>query len=595
MAKAKDDSLGIAPPVDSDEHKRILSRALARIDEAEQLHRQLVPSWIDNYREFRAMASKSQKRKLSWQTALRHPYIGEQVMALVPRYAESMAEWEVTPGLGVDREVARKQQRALNYWTGRDGIPHKSTVVALYQMLFGVTWTTTGFDYRSVQRRVVDRNTGKPHLLDVVTRNQPTMQVGHPLDVMWDPRATFFENLRYVTVRTLTTKRQLRALERRVVKDEDGTVTYRGRYENTKDVHGLGELRRGEVDAFPNAPELPAHVNARAGGDESVELLTVYDRERDELITVANRQVVVRHQNPMPWWHGDIPVSCAVTSPDVGVLHGIPDVEWMAPIQRMLHEIEQSQLDNTRLQMDFILLVRDTVEDLNALELAPGAKWPVEDPSDIQALQYPQPQMMADSAIEQLRGRLQAIAGTGYMTGSDPGAMGMSQDTASGLMSIIEQGNIKIDHRAALLRQMWDRIGSQWVSLGGQYLEDSLILPSAQGEDPVPVQPAEMAQETFVTARMDSRPGLESLRQARFGQIAQAAQMLIGTPIPTAEGMKSFSLEPIVDELADLLKRPSEDFLHREEQAAPAAPGPMDQVLAAQPGGGVMMPGMPGQ
>lgn len=578
MAAADDGRM--AAPCGSEEHRSRLQHVLSRLSSAEELHKRLVPGWLENYRAFRAMPTSATPRdREDWQSDVRSPYVAEQVLTMQPRMVEGrpavdvMRQDPTTP-----EQVARAQSRYLSHNLWIDSFPMKSARLALHTILFGVGWSKQSFLHEQRIRDVVNRHTGQRERVPLTIANRPTSSIPHPINSLWDPTAETLETARYVIMRTVTTVGQVRAKERKQVevRQPDGTrkKQWVGIYSNTEHVHEGG--RTGQDEQFPNQldiPDPPSYVKDQCKGGR-VELLEVLDKELDRIFTVANRSVLLRDQR-MPWWHGEIPVACAVTTPDVGTLHGIAEVDWIRPLQEMLWLLENQRLDNTRLQMDMVLLVRDTLMDIDDYQLAPGAKWPVTNMDDVQVLQYAQPQLASFQDIESIRGRLQAIIGSAFMTGGDSSAMGVNQETASGLLSIIEEGNRRVDFRMNLMRLCYERMLQQQLSDAAQFLEDQVFVPGgARGSDPIPVSPEVLAAKSWVRVTLGSETGLKSLRQQMAAGLLQAAQLFKGTPIPTPDGMRMFNEKPLVEIMAEAWDKEPEEFLFD--------PALMQQVQQAQ-------------
>lgn len=593
----------MAPVFGSDEHTKCLTHFNGRLAQGEQQQNLIVPAWIENYKAFRAMpTAASVTGKADWQSDIRNPYVAEQVLTMLPRLVEGKPAVDILRMDPSDpADVERVQRRWMTHTLWLDGFPMKAARVALNTILFGVGWSMQSYYREQVTRTLLNPETGLGERKKLTVASRPTMSVPHPMDVMWDPTAETMETARYVITRKFVSLAQLRSQERREVDTPDGTGSkWVGRYSNTEHVKGTGKDRSDWQ--LPNEIDVPNYVLARGGGSR-VELLQLLDKELDRIVVVANRQVIVR-DTPLANLHGQLPIAAAVTTPDVQRLNGIAEVDWIRPLQEMLWLLENQRLDNTRLQMDMVLLVRDTIMELDDYKQAPGAKWAVQNPDDVTVLQYPQPQLASVGDMEMLRGRLQAIIGSAYMTGGD--ASGVNQDTASGLMSIIEEGNRRVDFRMNLMTLFYDRVLMQMLSDGAQYITaaDRLFVPGAKpGEDPIPVAPDVLAAKSWVQVRMSSETGMRSLRQQMAQGLMQAAQMFQGTPIPTANGIMAFNPMPIIETVADAYDKEPSEFLfdmqalqakQQQEQMAAAASAQAQQAgnptQVVMPGGGTPLP-----
>lgn len=597
MAKADDKAL-VAPPHGSDEHRKCLEHVLQRVRAAQAAHDLLVPEWIENYKAFRALPGRNYPTgKAPWQTDYRPPYVAEQVNTLLPRLVEGNPRSQVLPGAPeTSWEAARAQEQYLNFSLHQDEYALKSARWALTTLLFGSGWSKQGFLSQNVMRDFVVNGKHERRMLSIANRG--TQTIGHPFDVMGDPNAPTLETSRYVVWRTMSTVGQVHANRRRRVRTREGVERWTGRYDNVGEVGPFGAAIREYQLPNDLTGQIPEHVNVRTKG-QAVELLEVFDRETDRVYTIANRQVVLRDQ-PMPWWHGQLPVALAITMPDIGTMLGISKVDDMRGMQENLWLREQQVIDNARLQTDFVLLIRDTVMNMDAYQLGPGAKWPVENMDDVQALQYPQPQLASQADLEMVRGRLQSFAGTGYMNGAGSGQSGFDQNTASGLIAIIEENNRGTDFAFTMMRYAHERAQMQMLSDAAQFLEDEVFVPGAsRGKDPIMVNPDLLAAKTWVRVTLGSETGMKSLKQQMSTTLLQAiAQIPPETPIPTPAGLKQLSYLPVIEALADSYDRDAEDFLTdmQQAQAMTAPTDPAAMMLAAMEQGanpGMVVPQLP--
>jgi len=574
-----------APPVDSAEHKEILEYAMNLVRTAEEPHKNLVPEWMDNYRAFMTLPTNNTPiPEKDWQSDVRTPYIAEQILTMLPRIVEGRPTIDILKNnSATSDDIVKAQKQYLRHVIHEDNFSFKSSLQGLNNLLFGIGYTKQSFLYETRKRSFANRFTGEIGSKLLVVNNRPTMTVGHPFDVMPDPAAQIFENARFIVWRTIVSVSQVHANKRRK-ENHNGKECIVGRYENTQHVKACGVDQRSEK--FINEHnEYASWLNSAVA--KRVEILEVFDAEKDCITTIANRSVVLRAHR-MPWWHCQIPVSAMVTTPALGSVIGTAETYWMKPLQEHLHMMENHKMDNQRLQMDAVLLINDSIFDKDDFELSPGAKWPVNNPNDVQALQYAQPQLASEGDLQMLRGRLQSIVGSAYMTGGEN--PGMNQDTASGLLSIIEEGNRRVDYRMNLARIGYERALQQMLSDASQYLEHVVYVPGdSRTKDPIPVSPEDLAEKNHVRVTLGSETGLKSLRQQQVQNILMASQGLMGTPIPTPEGMKSFNPMPLIEIMADSVDRDPEEFLIDMQQLQNAVPNPaaqavMGQEAAATPG-----------
>src|SRR5499427_9283352 len=147
---------------------------------------------------------------------------------------------------------------------------------------------------------------------------------------------------------------------------------------------------------------------------------------------IGNRKVVLRPWEKNPFWHGGYPFVVASSMPQPFTTIGMSDVELIAELQEMLWEIANQRFDNTELINNAIYLFRSDIEDPDAFEFYPGARWLVEDPNQVQPLTPPYQLIEATLQTESLlKGDLQNITqAMPFASGTDSATV--DQKTATG-------------------------------------------------------------------------------------------------------------------------------------------------------------------
>lgn len=583
----------VAPDVDSDEHADCLKYVLDCVTEGEQNQQQYVDPWVESYRSFMALASATKQRKSrrpQWQSDIRNPYVYEQFMTLLPRMVDPNFKVDLIPQqIGTPRQSLRAGEKLIEHTLRRDLWFTKQAQLMQITMLFGIGWVKTSWLYEEKMRRrrstAMEQAMGAGAFQDILVpiNDRATNTVCHPFDVLWPARALTLETAGWVIHRYFDTVPNIRKKARK--RGEDGRLM--GLYDNTDQVQGGAKQRDHQL---PNEIEIPKLVTGRMLGNE-VEVIELYSRERDRLYTVVNRQIVLRDVR-MPFWHGDVPMSMAITQPDVQQLVGINETHMLQSLQRMLWLLENQRLDNTRISMDIVLLIKDTVEDIGDFVLEPGAKWPVTNMNDVQPLTMPQPQVASSQDLEMLRGRMQALSGMTYLGGADQGAMGVNQNTASGLMAIQEESNRRVDFRLQLVRELcYQRVCDQTLALAQQFMDEPVVLPvDGRTQEMLTVTPELIGPKMWAHSRVLSDSLSKTLKGNNANQMMQSVAALMSAPIQTPLGPKNVSPYPVLELAAESIDRDVNDFL-----VDPPAPDPMQ--LMAQMGAGTAPPnpeGVPG-
>jgi hypothetical protein len=147
---------------------------------------------------------------------------------------------------------------------------------------------------------------------------------------------------------------------------------------------------------------------------------------------VGNRTVLLRDIEDNPFWHGNYPFVVCSSMPQPFSTIGMSDIELIQEIQEMLWEIGNQRLDNTELVNNAVYLIRNDVQDPDAFEFYPGARWPVEDTGQVQALQPPYQLIQATLETEALlKGDLQNVTQSAPFAGGTQTST-VDQTTATG-------------------------------------------------------------------------------------------------------------------------------------------------------------------
>lgn len=584
----------VAPPPGSREHEACRRYIMECVEAGENLQGGYIEEWQENARAFYAMASKGAVRKAPWQSDTRNPYVFEQIMTLLPRLVDPRPRFDFipqTPGAG--REQVRASEHTVDYYMWRDNFNVQQARLMLPTCIFGVGWMKTSWKFRQVDRLIAAKpheilappyGPGLPPLREekVTVDDRAIGTVCHPYDVLWDPQAVTMETADWVAHRVFMSHDQLRAKRRR---KDPRTGRMIGLYENVDEV---GESMRERDWQLPN--EVPQHVEERRKKDQ-VEVIELWSRSRDRLYVIANRSIVLRDiRNPL--LHADLPFSSAITQPDILKLVGISEVSMLTSLQQMLWLLENQKLDNTRLNMDTVLLIRDTVENFDELIIEPGARWPVMNPQgDVQPLQMPQPQLAATSDIESLRARLQAITGMTYLSGASGGNMGVDQNTATGIMSLQEESNRRVDFRLGLVRSLcYERHADQTLQLAQQFMTSPIThRPDGRHGEVVQIDPTLIAQKMWVRSTLLTDTLSKSIKSQNANTALAAIQPFLGTPLPNG---KQLNPVPAFELLAQSMDTDLEEWM---QDPPPVDPSAMAAMMGGQPPSGGATPSAPGE
>lgn len=138
---------------------------------------------------------------------------------------------------------------------------------------------------------------------------------------------------------------------------------------------------------------------------------------------IGNRYVELRSLEAAPFWHGGYPYILNSSMPQPFSTRGVSDVELVEALQEVYCELLNQKLDNIELINNAVLLIRSDVEDPDAFEHYPGARWPTDGkPSDTADWLMPPYQLaeITGSAEGQILGMMQNVtSAVPFASGAD--------------------------------------------------------------------------------------------------------------------------------------------------------------------------------
>jgi hypothetical protein len=273
-----------------------------------------------------------------------------------------------------------------------------------------------------------------------------------------------------------------------------------------------------------------------------IEVLEYWGMRQGEIqrAYVGNRTVVLRDWEKNPFWHHQYPFVVASSMPQPFSTIGFSDIELVAELQEMLWEIANQRFDNTELINNAIYLFRSDMEDPDSFEFYPGARWLVEDPAMVQALQPPYQLIQATLETEALiKGDLQNI------TQAAPFAAGaqtqtVDNKTATGATIVMNAAQQTLASKKFYVQQGLRQEAQMRLKNCQQFISDfrlvSIMGPKGQ-QAFRSVGPLEIQGDFLVSLRLVGESQLRQERRAEASSVLQQLQQVFaqsyisGTPI----------------------------------------------------------------
>ncbi len=294
---------------------------------------------------------------------------------------------------------------------------------------------------------------------------------------------------------------------------------------------------------------------------------------------IGNRRVKLREEETNPFWHGEYPFVLGSSMPQPFSPRGVSDIELIEELQEILWELMNQRLDNIELINNAIMLIRSDVDDPDAFEFYPGAKWPVDDVNSVAPFQPPyQLAGITLQAEALLKGDLQNVTSAAPFAGGAETAT-VDQKTATGASIVMSAAQKRLSSKKyqaqqALKQEAWQRLKNCQ-----QFIEDKRLIHIV-GPDGV------MAFRELDTLKIQGEYVVElmpmsdsMMRQEKRAEAMQLGQVLIGmAPTLAAMGAPMNATEIVKWMLKKWDIPDLERFFSQQQQpammgGAPAGPG----------------------
>lgn len=201
--------------------------------------------------------------------------------------------------------------------------------------------------------------------------------------------------------------------------------------------------------------------------DPVIELTIYYEPNR--VIVIGNDKVLLRNDESA-FWHKEIPFIFSQNYADFQTPYGIGEVEPARVLTEAEDILTQMMFDYEKVGLRHKVLVPDTLSiDEDALKNSDNAVVPCEDPGAVVPLDIPNINMgNASGVIEGYKFRQEELTSmTGYQKGAP-----VKQETAAGVYTIQEAGNIKFLYKVDQLEIALVELAKWFKELNYQYMPD---------------------------------------------------------------------------------------------------------------------------
>lgn len=590
-------------------------RALRYLDECRQHHTDFVRGVERRYKAYRGIVEQLEE---DWRSQAHPPYINHIVETTLASLVTDKFRYRIRPRVTLDTylhpELAERAQTGaqahqilFDWQLKKDRFVEMQRPYNLQHAIAGLTVAKTFWVERQERRRslqVVDEpltgEDGSPltHPLTgeaitaprmketegtVTVYDGPTTEVRDVRDWMWPENGVSLEKAGYVIDRVWMRPDELAEgfAEGQFGESAGGWAQ--------KDVLELLSTARGFQ------AEYQSREHMLTGADRTknlIEVCEVWDQTRQKMTTIADRCALLAHGD-FPFFHNRPPFVVCTTQPDLFRIPGISQVEKVEHLQSLLWTLMNQRIDNLQLINNAIFWFRPDLEDPDEYEFEPGARWAVEDPTQVQMWQpnvIPAEVSLGAEAL--LKGDMQNLAG-GFPFSSGTDSQNVDQKTATGAALITNIAQRSIDLARQQVDQSLGRIGDQRMILNQQFIREPTVAPALGVDDEEELHvifPELLAGDFDFEIEASSDTLMRQEEQASAQGLIQVVAQLAGLLVPLAQAgvARMPNFDALLEDLFKAFGKENTDryFISQAPPPVPTSPAQAGGAPRDTSGGG---------
>lgn len=542
-------------------------------------------AYTSRYRSYRGILEMTDNE---WESQLSPPYSFQIVETIFALIASEHPRDRVIPMGAKDVTGAKALESLLQIQRGKDNFNEKYAQWVKQGLVLGASPAKVAWDYEhcnSRKRRWIPDGIGGYHEVmqtePVTYMSQPTF-IPHDLsDFFYDPSVSRMRDASFCIFRYWVSIDSLR----QDAAGQDGTP---GIYSQA----GVNEIAKAGPASYG--------TSSRGGMNDDyikrdrkglVELLEYWSS--DNLIVVANRKTVLRNQDH-PYAHRRLPVVMATPVPDMYSMEGLSEVDLIRDLQSAIWSLLNQRLDNTRLISNGIIMVRDTIDDVEKLVFSPRAIWPVSDPAEVQM--WTPNHNITESSLEAektLKDDLMSItAAIPYLSGASPDMVDNNTATGVNILS-----NNAMNRVLAKRQRFFDALaesGRMEIDLNQEFWVGPIEIQTLDPQTNEWSFPVVSAQDIVCDCDYGIEETTESLNRQERRQEALLLFNTLVTAFPAiqAAGL-AINFEPALEKLGDAFDIKDIQRWLKPAPAPQIVPGPAPGQVMTGPDGQPVAEGGP--
>lgn len=540
----------------------LVGRVQREWEEAQSHHSYFTRLYERRERSYRGVKSRVMREK--WNHNLRPPYAFDLLETVVASQIDQGLTFAVRPSPhgDVSADEARNMlaiskdiEHLIRHEYRVDEMDQKQRPLYLCDGIAGVGILKSYWNYvpgtthrQAVQNVAMHDATGAvvghmPQLVEIeesgILRDHSTAEVVDPRDFVWHTSARDIDprkpgGAQHLFHRCWYSFEQLKWLEK---------MGFVANVDKLKESQGFnGEYQDRETEVF--------------NVDRTKDLIEVleywcFEDGRIKYAWIANRTTVLKPLDFSPFWHEQYPFSIASSMPQPFSLHGVSTIELIEDLQDILWELGNQRLDNVELINNAIMLIRGDIDDPDAFEHYPGARWEVDDPQQVVPLAPPyQIASVSLEAESLIKSDLQNVTSATPLAGGNTDGS-QTTTTATGASIVMNAAQQKLAQKKyqaqfGLMREANLRLKNCQQFYGNGDPNDSKLVHVIGPDGALAFKdiPIVAIQGDFL---VELRPMAESeMRQERRAEASNFAQLMMSfAPLAAAAG-KPLDVEQII-------------------------------------------------
>jgi hypothetical protein len=599
------------------QNEEALARALTHYEDASDAHDEFVLQVESRYKTYRGVLETA-SNAAQWETQAHPPYVMHIVETSLASMVEDRLKFKVRPRPSLEAALnpeaarnsilgAKAHQVLMNWQIKQDRFTDKQRPFILQNSIAGLTVAKNYWVQRSETRRwlepveepVLDQAgnpitmpDGTPLTLpsmkemtgQKIVYDGPTTEVRDVRDFVWTPNATSLATSPYVIDRVWKTPEEVYE----GFKEGGPFGPAKGGWSEKHCREVLSTSKDSAEETLVSREQELFNIERTKG---LVEIWEVWDRLKQTVTVVANKTCLLAHREGFPFFHGDYPFVVCSTQPDLFRIPGVSQVEKIAHLQTLLWDIANQSVTNLRFINNAIFWFRPDIEDPDAYEFYPGARWPVEDPNQVQAWSpNPIPAEVSLGREALIKGDMQNLSG-GFPFSSGTDSQFVDQKTATGASIVSNLAQRSMDLSKQQLYSAWEQIGNQRVILNQQFMRAPEVVPvlGLDSEEQLEVIWPELLQGDF-SFELEPMPDAFMKQEEQAASQALMQQMLAAFPVIVAAAQNGsatpINLDAFVEDLLDAFGKDNKDryFARKTPATMPPTSGTGGGVPPVPPG-----------